>query len=252
MPLAPSRRISLSLAAFTLFSVAACHTPLPNDLVLLEVKGASRFALSTEDGVVALAGDDLVGDLPCVQYWKGREIRDRLDLVQTTPDLALLKPETAKFTRSTFASSEIKPGEMLYVQLIADDFERLPFVIEGAWYEDGRYGDLFAVETWFVDEEDVAARFAGAGVYVKRLGVYEIVGILNGTLASNQDESLSTKMFGPSVLFPFVRLDQIAAVLPQSSNFFQRTTRTFRPDIEHGLKPDGSEGTRANSNTPKK
>lgn len=253
MSFAPTRRSApRSLAALAaLAAFAACHTPLPNDLVLLEVKGASRFALSTEDGVVALAGDDLAAELPAVQYWKGREIRDHLDLVQSTPDFALLKPKTAKFTRSTFAAYEIKPGEELFVQLIADDFERLPFVLDAHWYEDGRFGDLLAIDSWFVDEEAVASRFAGAGVYVKRLGVYEIVGILNGTLATNPNDSFATAVFGPRVLMPFVRLDQIADVLPQNSNFFQRTVRPFRPDFEHGLEPDGSEKTRANPNDPK-
>jgi hypothetical protein len=243
MSSAPIRSLRASILA-PLVAFAACHTPLPNDLVLLEAPGAARFALSTEDGIVALAGDDIVAQVPCVQYWKGREIRDTLSMIQATPDLALLKPETARFTRSPFADDEVRPEETLYIQLLADDFERLPYVLEAHWHEDGRYGDLLEIDTWFVDEEDVVARFAGAGVYVKRMGNYEIVGLLNGTLASNPAPS---GFFAPEILVPFVRLDQIATVLPNTSNYFERRPRPFRADFEHGLERDGTETERANT-----
>ncbi len=225
-----------------------CHTPTPNDLVVLDLPGSARYALSTEDGIVALGGDDLTGKVPAVQYWKGREIRDDLQIVQHDRDLTLLRPETAKFTLSTFASDDIEPGETLFIQLIQDqDFERLPYVIECHWYRDGEMGDLLAVDTWNVDRERVAARFAGAGVYAKRKGVYEIVGILNGTLATIDSDTFFGSMFGSHIqLLPFMRLDQIAGVLPRDSNFFERGPRAFRPDFEHGLNRDGSENKSAN------
>ena len=67
------------LVVLTLLSAVGCHTPTPNDLVLLDIPGNPRFALSTEDGILALAGDELTGEIPAIQYWKGREIRDDLN-----------------------------------------------------------------------------------------------------------------------------------------------------------------------------
>lgn len=234
------------LLVLTLLCAVGCHTPTPNDLVLLEIPGQSRFALSTEDGILALAGDELVGEIPAVQFWKGREIRDDLERIQQTQDLVLFKPKTARMTNSTFAAEDIHPDEMVYIQVINDDFERLPFVREARWYHDGEFGDLLALEGWFADPEGLATTFAGAGVYVKRKGVYEIAGILCGTVATNPNPSFFGRLFGPSLLLPFMRLDQIAPVLPQNSEFFNRGPRTFRPDFEHGLDREGRETERAN------
>jgi hypothetical protein len=241
---APRTGFPSILSALVLsLALAGCHTPSPNDLVLLDVPGAPRFALSTEDGVVALRGDDLASRaIPAIQYWRGRETHDSLLIVQRSDDLVLLRPESARLTWSPFAARDIEPGDELFVQVIGDDFERLPVLIEGCWHQDGRHGDLFAVSTWFVDEEMLAARFAGAGVYVKRKGVYEIVGILNGTVATNPEDT----WFGPDLLLPFLRLDAIAPVLPTNSNFFDRGPRTFRPDFEHGLSREGEETLPAN------
>lgn len=227
--------------------LAACHAPTPNDLVTLQLAGNPRYALSTEDGVLAIDGDDVqTAEVPIMQWYEGREVPDDATIVQRASDLVLMKAKTSRLNFSTFAGDPPQPDEHLFIGVIGSDFEHRGELIGVSLYEDGKYGDLLEVEDWFVGEESLVTRFAGAGVYANRAGVYQIVGVITGTLASNPNPSLFARIFGPGTLIPFAGLDAIAPVLPANSNFFQRGPRVFRPDFEYGVNRDGSENRTGN------
>lgn len=237
--------------ALLLFVTAAigpigCATPTPNDLVLLDFEGgAARYGLSTEDGIVALAGDDLnVTEVP-IRYWfRSSPIRDDARVLQRTDTLALLAPIATRLEWTEFGVSGPEPGENLYVQLLDEhDPEHLPYLIDAELFDDGSLGDVIEIDSWFVDEDDVGARFSGAGVYAKRLGRYVLVGILTGTVVTAPRTGFWS-FFGSGEGMPFVGLDGIAPVLPKSSNFFERRMRAFRPDFEYGLDEQGQETNR--------
>jgi hypothetical protein len=226
--------VFLAAAAAAAFA-PGCAVPVPNDLILLDVRGADRFALSTEDGIVALYGDDLTGgEIPILYEYHQQTVTDNAALIQNTADLGLLKPVTAKFPFSEFAISEPGPDEPLYIQVIDEgDIERRPEMIEARLYERGLYGNLLELEDHDYRPEWLAQRFRGAGVYVQEKGRFAIVGVLNGTVATLAE--------GDDGLLPFVGLDVIAPVLPRTSSFFVRRLTPRRPDFEYGLTREGQE-----------
>lgn len=235
----PLRTLLLGLG---LGALTGCGTPMPNDLVLFDLPGADRYALSTEDGIVSLQNDDLkVGALPMKYWFKATPVLFSAEYVQGTEDLALLKTRDTQLLWSEFAADGPRPGEDLYVQILEGDPEHRPAMVEVALYADGEFGDLLEMEDWFRTCSGLAGEFGGAGVYAKRSGRYVLVGVLSGTVATNPNPSILARVFGPWRLMPYVGLDTIAAVLPTNSNFFERRIRPFRPDFEYGLRPDGEE-----------
>ncbi len=236
-------RWSAAVAAVLCSTLAACATPTPNDLVVLDVPGAERYALATEDGIIALDGDDLgLAELPIVLWFRGSPVPDDAVVEQRTEDLGLLRPKSTRLLYSEFAAQEPLPGEDLYIGLVeADDPEHRPFVVDAHLYEDGEFGDLLVVDDWFRTCESIARDFAGAGVYARREGRYVLVGLLNGTVATNPSPSTWCQYFGPYRLLPFLGLEAIAPVLPRTSSFFERRARVFRPDFEYGTDREGHE-----------
>lgn len=223
-------------------ALVGCGTPTPNDLVEIAIPGAERFAVSTEDGLVALADDDLgLDELPIRFYSRGTPYSDDADIVQRTGDFGLLAPRTARLPRREFGVEGPREGETVYVQVLElDDPEHRPDLVAASLYQDGRFGDLLQIDEFGWTPTRVASQFAGAGIYAERDGRYVLVGIVNGTVCSNPDPGV----LGPQELLPFAGLASIATVLPQSSDFFKRRIRAFRPDFEYGLEPDGSEPDR--------
>src|SRR5690606_25865102 len=109
---------------------AGCTSRLPNDLVILEVPGAPRYAVSTEDGILALAEDDLAGEsLPIVHWYRGDAVRDEARLEHRSDEFGLLTPRTARIGFSTFAASAPAPHEDLWIQVIQGDAEHRPELI---------------------------------------------------------------------------------------------------------------------------
>jgi len=243
----PMRRVALALMACSLAAFAGCRTRQPDDLLILDVPGAPRYVLATEDGVVALAGDDLAVDTLPVSYWyRGDRVIDVANVEHRSADFGLLTLRSLKTGFATFAASEPEPGETIWVQILEDDLEHRPRMVELSLYRDGDYGDLLAVEEFGVTAEELAVEWNGAGIYVRRKGAYELVGILNGVVAANPEPSRWSEWFGPHDLLAFAGIDAIAPTLPRSSDYFARRIRMFRPDFEHGLESDGSEGRREN------
>ncbi len=238
------------LAAILL--VAGCGTPTPNNLVRLEISGAERYGLATEDGIVALNGDDLqIGEVPIEYWYKGSPILDDATIDHRTENLALLHAKSTRLQYATFGAEAAQPDEDLYIQVIEDDPEHRPVMIDCHLFWDGEYGDLLEVDEWFRWTSHVARDFRGAGVYAKRKGVYELVGLITGDVASNPHPWFLFRMFGPYRLLPFVSIDNIAPVLPQSSDFFKRRIRAFRPDFEYGLTREGKEPRSVNDKSKK-
>lgn len=230
-------------ALFLLLAAAAgCGTPTPNNLVEIELPGAKRWALATEDGVVALNGDDLsVPEVPILYWFKGTPILDDATVAHRTDELALLHPKSSRLQYATFGALAAEPGEDLYIQVLEDDPEHRPELLDCHLFWGGEFGDLLEVDEWFRFTVNVARDFRGAGVYAKRKGVYELVGILTGDVATNPHPWLAVRMFGPYRLLTYVPIDSIAPVLPESSDFFKRRIREFRPDFEYGLTREGKE-----------
>ncbi|MFH0944415.1 MAG: hypothetical protein V2A76_04385 [Planctomycetota bacterium] len=223
--------------------LAACGTPMPNHLVRLEIPGSERYALSTEDGVIALNDDDLsLEEVPMLYWYKASPVMDDLVVQHRVGDLGLLLPKTTRLQKAELAAEGPLPGENLYIQVIhAGDVERRPYLLDAHLYANGEFGDLLELDEWFSTCHGVAEEFAGAGVYAKRLGRYVCVGLINGMVTTNPNPSVWSSMVGPYRLLPYISLDGLAHVLPRSSNFFERRIRAFRPDYEHGLDREGNE-----------
>ncbi len=223
-------------------ALIGCGTPTPNDLVEIVVPGAERFAISTEDGLVALAHDDLgLDELPIRFYASGTPYYDDADVTQRTGEFGLLVPRTARLPLREFAVDGPREHETVYIQVLElDDPERRPHLVAASLYQDGRYGDLLQIDELGWTPTRLASQFAGAGVYAERDGRYVLVGIVNGMVCSNPDPGF----LAPQELLPFAGLASIATVLPQSSDFFKRRIRAFRPDFEYGLEADGREPDR--------
>lgn len=239
-------RIEHILPALTLL-LAGCTSRLPNDLVILDVPGSPRYALSTEDGILALTEPDLsVDELPVLYWYRGAPVRDDARVLHLADDFGLLEMQSAKIHYAVFAAGDPAPDESLWIQVLEDDIERRPQLIEASLFEGGAYGDLLAIDEWFWAADEIAGDWVGAGVYVRRKGVYELVGIINGLVADHPRPSTWSRWFGPKELVTFAGLDSIAPTLPDSSDYFARRIRVFRPDFEHGLERDGSEGRREN------
>jgi hypothetical protein len=233
--MAVGRGATLFLALVAAAAAApGCAVPVPNDLILLDVQGADRYALSTEDGIVALYGDDLVaGEIPILYEYHQQTVTDTATLVQNTADLGLMRPTTAKFPFSEFATVEPGPEEPVYIQVIdLEDVERRPEMLEARLYEKGLYGNLLELVDDDLTPDELALRFRGAGVYIQEKGRFTIVGVLTGSVATLEEED---------GLLPFVGLDVIAPVLPRTSSFFVRRLTPRRPDFEYGLTREGQE-----------
>jgi len=235
---------SLGLLAW----LCGCGTPRPNHLLMLEIPGAARYALSTEDGVIALYEDDLsVGEVPMIYWYRSSPILDDLVFQHRVGDLGLLLPKSTRLQQAEFAAEGPASGEDLYIQLIeSDDIEHRPYLVDAHLYAGGEFGDLLELDSWFHTCHGVAEEFAGAGVYAKRKGRYVLVGILNGMVSTNPNPSVWAGTFGPYRLLPYISLDGLAPVLPKASNFFERRARKFRPDFEYGLDREGKEPNTAN------
>jgi len=228
-----------------------CAVPVPNDLVLLDVPGAQRYALSTEDGIIAINGDDLAaGIVPILYYFRVQHIgtqhtiSDDAKVLQKTDELALLEPVSTQMNFSDLAAQDAEPGEAIFIQILdLDDPEMRPVLLKASLFENGRYGNLLLLEDSSYTPEHVARTFAGAGLYVQRMGRFVIVGILSGMVASNPvlNTGLLSRFETPPELLPFISLEVIAPVLPRTSDFFERRKVIYRPDIEYGLEPDGAE-----------
>ena len=220
-----------------------CASPTPNDLVRIDLPGLHRYALSTEDGLVALDHGDLVAEeVPIAYPWEESLVVDDATIAARTGDLALLLPKTARLPRSDFAAEPARGDEELFVQIVEKPRQAWrPDLVPARLYRNGEFGDLLELGG-DLSPEWLAAEFPGSGVYALRKGRYVIVGLLAGTLAT----SPGAEAEAPPLL-PFLGLDAIAPVLPTDSDFFARRLRPFRPDFEYGLTRDGFEPAEGSS-----
>ena len=208
----------------------ACNAVTPEHFTRLWLEGRTGVPLvgtSTEDGVVVLAQPDWkVGDLLEIQFPFGNSLvvdKGRIDRLNDT--LAVVRPLTARLREGRFAAELPVAGEALFVALRDEDDEP---VLEPAepWHA-GAYGDWLLLPDR--DVERVARDYAGTGVYVRRAGRWEIVGVLAGLLAHDESDPLSATALG------FVGLTEMARILPDRLDYFARDLRPLRPDFEFGV-----------------
>lgn len=225
-------------------ALLGCGAPTPNHLVRLGTPSQPRFAVSTEDGLLALQGDDLLVDRVPIEFWfSAQSVTDTAVVERRGENLVRLRAESARLPFAELGAMGPLPGEPLFVQIIDDDPEHRPRLLEASLLAGGEFGDLIDIDEWFWSAEEVAADFPGAGVYALRDGRYELVGLLTDLVATNPDDSFLGSVFGPSAVIPYLALDAIAPVLPESSDFFRRRVRVFRPDFEHGIPNGGPVGS---------
>lgn len=215
---------------------AGCGSPPPNDLVRIDVPGLHRYAVSTEDGLIAIDRDDLLLDeLPIVYPYLDDEMQDQASVVNRADNLLLMRPHSLRPSFSEFGAEEPSGAETLYIQILERPHaEWVPRLVHASLYGDGRFGDLLRLESG--DPEQLVAEFPGAGIYARRKGRYVLVGLLAGTLSTSPDRNDPTLL-----LLPFLGLDALGTVVPVQSDFFTRRPHMFRPDMEHGLTRDGAE-----------
>jgi len=229
-PAVPGRRPLAWLVLLAL--LAGCSGP-PSHYTRLWVAhrtGLPAIGTSTEDGVLLLAVPEWkVGDLFEIHFPVGNSlVRDYGRVERINDTLAVVRPLTARLAEGRIAASLPAPGETLYVSL--RDGQDEPVMQAARLLRDGAVGDWLLLPGHDAQATaDIAVQAAGTGVYVRRSGRWEIVGLLAGLLAT--DESASDR----PVALGFVGLGELARILPGRVDYFDRDVRPLRPDFEFGV-----------------
>jgi hypothetical protein len=209
--------------------LAGCTSP-PETYTRLWIEGRTgvpSIGTSTEDGVLVLAQPEWkIGDRFEIQFPIGNSLvvdKGRIDRLNDT--VAVIKPLSSRLREGRFAASLPEPGEQLYVALRNELDE--PLMAEAEPWKDGAWGDWILLPGR--DAAQIAADYAGTGVYVRRDDRWEIVGLLAGLVA--QDETAA----GDTAALGFIGLGELARILPDHLDFFVRDLRPLRPDFEFGV-----------------
>lgn len=222
----PATVCARSLPFLLLAVLAACSAP-PSHMTRLWPAGETGeplLGLSTEAGVLLLADPrHRVGDLFDIQFPVGNSVvREWGRLDRMNDDLAVVVPLTARLLEGRLASSVPAPHEQLYLALRDDRDD--PRMVPVRRWRGGEYGNLIEAPG---DPEALLSRWAGAGLYVKRDGRWEIAGMLGGLLGTVDGEAR------PGV--GFVGLLEIARIFPYRDDYHEQDVRPLRPDIEYGV-----------------
>jgi hypothetical protein len=219
----------LSVATALALAAAACTSP-PEHFTRVWMEGTTGepfIGTSTEDGVLLLAQPEWqLGDILEIQFPFGNSLvidKGRIDRLNDT--LAIVRPLTARLREGRFAASLPLPGEELFVALRDDQDDP---VAQGTqvWHE-GAYGDWIVVPGR--DADQLARDYAGTAVYVNRDDRWEIVGLLAGLTAQDENELVGVTAVG------FLGLPEMARILPDRLDYFARDLRPLRPDFEFGV-----------------
>lgn len=189
--------------------------------------GDPFIGLSTEDGILLLTRPGFrVGDIFDIHFPIGNStVRDWGQLDRFNENLAVVRPLTARQSEGRFAASAPAPGETLFVALRDGDDD--PVMEEADWWHDGDWGDWITVGGH--DVEELAAHYAGTGVYVERDDRYQICGVLSGLVAHTDDDPDDDPGLG------FYGLGELARILPDQRAFYGHDIRPLRPDFEFGV-----------------
>jgi hypothetical protein len=110
-------------------------------------------------------------------------------------------------------------------------------------WKDGTWGDWLVLPGRNADQ--IAADYAGTGVYVEREDRWEIVGVLAGLTA--QDEGNGETANDRATALGYISLSELARILPDHLDYFVHDVKPLRPDFEFGvpLQPGELEPTAA-------
>ncbi|MGQ0553462.1 MAG: hypothetical protein ACT4PU_09620 [Planctomycetota bacterium] len=226
------RRLLPCLALFALLTLlAGCAGPPPSHYTRLWPEGKTglpMIGLSTEDGVLVLASQEFkIGDRFEIQFPVGNSlVRDWGQLERSNEHLAVVRPLTAVLREGRLARALPQPGEQIYLALRSKRDE--PVMEEVELWRNGTHGD------WILPPSGrsaltLAREERGAGLYVLRNESWEIVGLLAGLTAREEDDSPSSLALG------FLGLGEIARILPGRVDYFEYDVRPLRPDFEFGV-----------------
>jgi hypothetical protein len=219
-----------ALWAVTALVLGACSTTPPTHYTRLWPDGRTGLPLigtSTEDGIVILSTPGLaLDDLYEIQFPYGNSLVvdwGRIDRMNDV--LAVVRPVTARLAEGRIAASPPEPDERLYLALRDERDE--PRILPLERWRDGVYGDYVLLDT---DEpQQVAAAQRGTGVYVRREGRWEIVGVRAGRTAVDEADPRGEVALG------YIGLRELARILPNRIAYFERDLRPLRPDFEFGV-----------------
>lgn len=202
---------------------AACQVPAPIEAnVEFQTERGIVRGVSTEDGLFALR--ELLppsGELS-FRYRTGNGFfDDRARLVRQSDLLALLEPLSSRPHQARFAIYPAAYDDRLFIEVRTADAADL---LSCHLLDEGRRGDLVVLDEG--ELADVAQRYCGAGLFAWREGMLQLVGVLNGVYAE-EPEALA-----------FIGLDELATLLPATSNFFERRAQPYRADFEYGTPRD--------------
>jgi len=212
---------ALRLAALLLLPTA-CHAPasIESTVEFETARGIVR-GVATEDGVFALAEIVPVTGEVSFRCRTGNGFYDDVaTLVRRNETLAVLTPKSSHLNLARFATHPAARDDRLFVEVRHEDRADL---LACHLLEEGQRGDLLVLDERQHEFADIVVRYAGAGVFVWREKTMQLVGMLNGVYCED-----------PKAL-AFVGLDEMATLLPATSDYFVRRELPRRADFEFGV-----------------
>jgi len=211
---------------------AGCCSP-PQHFTRLWVEGetgAPAIGVSTEGGILTLSSPGWkVGDRLDLQFPYGNSMVNDVGLVDRLNEtITIVLPATSRIMQGRFATHLPSPEEELYLA-VRDELDE-PVMQEVTLWRDGEYGDWVLLNGLGAGEiEQVARQYRGTGVYVEREGRWEIVGVLAGLLAHDENDPRGEVALG------FIGLTELARILPRHQDILKPDLRPLRPDFEFGV-----------------
>jgi hypothetical protein len=214
--------------ALPLALAPACRGPrsVESTVEFQTERGVVR-GVSTEDGVLALVETVPATGEVSFRYRVGNGLFDDVATLDRKNDtLAVLSPKTSRPNMARFAAYPAARDESLFLEVRTADHSDL---IRCHLLDDGRRGDLLDLDERRLEFDDILRHYVGIGVFAWRNDEMELVGILNGVYSAD-----------PPAL-AFIGIDEIATLLPATSNYFVRRVQPRRADFEYGV-PRSFEG----------
>lgn len=214
--------------ALPLALASACRGPrsVESSVEFQTERGVVR-GVSTEDGVFALAETVPATGEVSFRYRVGNGLFDDVATLERKNDtLAVLSPKTSRPNMARFAAYPAARDESLFIEVRTADHTDL---IRCHLLDDGHRGDLLELDERRTEFDELIRHYVGVGVFAWRNSEMELVGILNGVYSAD-----------PRAL-AFIGIDEIATLLPATSNYFVRKVLPRRADFEYGV-PRSFEG----------
>lgn len=190
--------------------------------------GDPLLGLAVRDALIVLSRPTFrVDDRFEIQFPVGNStVTDVGYVVRVNNDLAVVRPFTARLAPARLAETLPADHEQLYLALRDEHDE--PVLEEVERWQGGIHGDYIVLDGRDAAEvAEIAREWAGAGLYVQRNGRWRAVGLLAG---------ITVEMPGSGELaLGYIGLLEIARILPDEQDYFERDERPLRPDFEHGV-----------------